>query len=333
MEVIRNIFDLSDIPRKDLTVFGIFSLFLLIFPLIPHSSFAMATMIEFLMFSLYGMGWNTIGGYGGQVDLGKAQYAGIGAFTTAVMLIHWNIPFWISAPVGMIFAIIWSFAIGYPLFRMRGHYFAIATIATSLVLLDVFQSWNFVGAAKGLELPLKSMPSLLYLQFRSDTYYYYILLFLFFFGFFYINWFRKSRLGFQLRAIKDNEEVARSLGINVHWCKIKTYAIATSFVAVVGSFHACYNFNIDPEDIMSLDLSILIAMMAMVGGAGSLWGPIIGAAVLIPLKSYLGSWLGGKEGLAGLDLVIYALIIMIIAAFEPRGIWGIVEKARKRGKI
>jgi branched-chain amino acid transport system permease protein len=333
MEWVRNIFDLSDIPRKDLTIFGLFSLFLFVFPLIPHSSFAMATMIQFLMFSLYGMGWNTIGGYGGQVDLGKAQYAGIGAFTTAVMLIHWNIPFWISAPVGMIFAIIWSFVIGYPLFRMRGHYFAIATIATSLVLLDVFEVWPFVGAAKGLELPLKSMPSYLYLQFRSDTPYYYILLFLFFFGFFYINWFRKSRLGFQLRAIKDNEEVARSLGINVHWCKIKTYAIATSFVAVIGSFHACYNFNIDPEDIMSLDLSILIAMMAMVGGAGSLWGPIIGAAVLIPLKSYLGSWLGGKEGMAGLDLVIYALIIMGIAAFEPRGIWGIVEKARKRSKV
>ncbi len=333
MEWVRNIFDLSDIPRKDLTIFGLFSLFLFIFPLIPHSSFAMATMIQFLMFSLYGMGWNTIGGYGGQVDLGKAQYAGIGAFTTAVMLIHWNIPFWISAPIGMIFAIIWSFVIGYPLFRMRGHYFAIATIATSLVLLDVFEVWPLVGAAKGLELPLKSMPSYLYLQFRSDTPYYYILLFLFFFGFFYINWFRKSRLGFQLRAIKDNEEVARSLGINVHWCKIKTYAIATSFVAVIGSFHACYNFNIDPEDIMSLDLSILIAMMAMVGGAGSLWGPIIGAAVLIPLKSYLGSWLGGKQGLAGLDLVIYALIIMGIAAFEPRGIWGIVEKARKRSKV
>ena len=330
METIRNIFDFSDFPRKDLVIFGVFCLFLFIFPLIPHSSFSMATMIQFLMFSLYGMGWNTIGGYGGQVDLGKAQYAGIGAYTTAVMLIRWNIPFWVSAPIGMAFAIIWSFVIGYPLFRMRGHYFAIATIATSLVLLDVFQVWDFVGGAKGLEIPLKKMPSLMYLQFRNDAYYYYILLGLFFIGFFYINWFRKSRLGFQLRAIKDNEEVARSLGINAHWCKIKAYAIATSFVAVVGSFHACYNFNIEPEDIMSLDLSILIAMMAMVGGAGSLWGPIIGAAVLVPMKSYLGSWLGGKAGLAGLDLVIYALIIMAIAAFEPRGIWGIVEKARRR---
>ena len=88
-----------------------------------------------------------------------------------------------------------------------------------------------------------------------------------------MNWFRKSRLGFQLRSIKDNEDVARSLGINVHWAKIKTYAIATAFVSIVGSFHAGYIKNIEPEDTMSLDISILIALMAMLGGAGSLWGP------------------------------------------------------------
>ena len=116
--------------------------------LFPHSAFAMATMIQFLMFSVYGMGWNTIGGYGGQVDLGKAQYVGIGAYTTAVMLIRWDVPFWVSMPIGMCFAVIWSFIIGYPLFRLKGHYFAIATIATSLVLKDIFEVWDFVKHSK-----------------------------------------------------------------------------------------------------------------------------------------------------------------------------------------
>ena len=306
--------------------------FLVLFPLFPHSSFAMATMIQFLMFSLYGMGWNTIGGYGGQVDLGKAQYVGIGAYTTAVMLIRWDIPFWVSMPIGMLLAVLWSFIIGYPLFRMTGHYFAIATIATSLVLKDVFEVWNFVGAARGLEIsPIKyHPPDFLRLIFKEDIYYYYIILGFFFMGILYVNWFRKSRLGFQLRSIKDNEDVAKSLGINVHWAKIKTYAIATAFVSLVGSFHACYIKNIEPEDTMSLDISILIALMAMLGGAGSLWGPIIGAGVLIPMKSYLKEWLGAKAGLVGMDLIIYALIIMLISAAEPRGIWGIVEKIRRR---
>lgn len=332
MEVLKSAFDFSDFPRIDMIIAGLVALFLIMFPLFPHSSFAMATMIQFFMFSLYGMGWNTIGGYGGQVDLGKAQYVGIGAYTTAVLLIRWDIPFWFSMPLGMCFAVMWSFIIGYPLFRLKGHYFAIATIATSLVLKDIFEAWEFVGAAKGLGIsPIKySPPDFWRLIFKEDIYYYFVILGFFFIGILYVNWFRKSRLGFQLRSIKDNEEVARSLGINVHWAKVKTYAIATAFVSFVGSFHACYIKNIEPTDTMSLDLSILIALMAMLGGAGSLWGPIIGAGVLIPLKSYLKAYLGATAGLVGIDLVIYALIIMGVSAFEPRGIWGIVEKVRRR---
>ncbi|MEJ2589168.1 MAG: branched-chain amino acid ABC transporter permease [Deltaproteobacteria bacterium] len=332
METVKNALDFSDFPRLDLTVAGLFAVGLIFFPVFPHSSFAMSTMIQFLMFAVYGMGWNTIGGYGGQVDLGKAQYVGIGAYTTAVMLIRWDIPFWVSMPIGVLFSVTWSFIIGYPLFRLKGHYFAIATIATSLVLKDIFEVWNFVGAARGLEIsPIKyHPPDFLRLIFKEDIYYFYILLGIFFIGILYINWFRKSRLGFQLRSIKDNEDVARSLGINVHWAKIKTYAIATAFVSVVGSFHACYIKNIEPEDTMSLDISILIALMAMLGGAGSLWGPIIGAGILIPLKSYLKAWLGGQAGMAGIDLIIYAVIIMLISAYEPRGIWGIIEKIRRR---
>ena len=332
MEAIRNALDFKDFPRIDLIVAGFVAAFLLAFPLFPHSSFAMVTMIQFFIFSVYGMGWNTIGGYGGQVDLGKAQYVGIGAYTTSVLLIRWDIPFWVSMPIGMVIAVIWSFVIGYPLFRLKGHYFAIATIATSLVLKDLFTIWPFVGAARGLEIsPVKyPPPDFLRLIFKDDVYYYYIIFAFFVLGVLYINWFRKSRLGFQLRCIKDNEDVARSLGINVHWAKIKTYAIATAFVSMVGSFHACYIKNIEPDDVMSLDLSILIALMAMLGGAGSLWGPIIGAGILIPLKSYLKEWLGATAGLVGIDLILYSVIIMLISAVEPRGIWGVVEKARRR---
>lgn len=331
MEALRNALDFSDFPRTDLMVAGILAALLVAFPLVPYSSFAMATMIQFLMFSIYGMGWNTIGGYGGQVDLGKAQYVGIGAYTTAVMLIRWDVPFWVSMPVGMCLAVGWSFAIGYPLFKLKGHYFAIATIATSLVLKDLFEVWDFVGAARGLHIsPVKyPPPDFLRLIFRQDVYYYYFLLAFFFLGILVINWFRHSRLGFQLRAIRDNEEVARSLGINVHWAKIKTYALATAFVSAVGSFHAVYIKNIEPEDTMSLDISVLIALMAMLGGAGSLWGPIIGAGILIPLKSYLKEWLGAKAGLIGIDLILYAVIIMLVSAVEPKGIWGLLDRLRR----
>lgn len=334
MEVLKRAFDFSDFPKVDLWVAGGVAVFLLAFPALPHSSLAMATMIQFLMFSVYGMGWNTIGGYGGQVDLGEAQYVGIGAYTTAVMMIRWDVPFWVSLPVGMALAICWSFIIGYPLFRLKGHYFAIATIATSLILKDLFESWSFIGGARGLKIPLKGdMPNFLYIQFRQDYYYYFIMLAFFFLGILYLNWFRHSRIGFQLRCIRDNEEVARSLGISAHWAKIKAYATATAFVAAVGSFHACYNFNIEPEDTMSLDLSVLIALMAMLGGAGSLWGPILGAAIMVPMKNYLGAWLGARAGLVGIDLIIYSTIIMLVAAFEPRGVWGLITRLRQRRRV
>jgi branched-chain amino acid transport system permease protein len=332
MEAIKDAFDFRDFPRSEQIGFFLFSVFVLIFPLIVKSSFAMVVMIQFLLFSLYGMGWNTIGGYGGQVALGKAQYVGISAYTVAMMMILWDIPFWISMPIGVILAIIWSFMIGYPLFRLRGHYFAIATIAVSLVLQDLFHHWEFVGGVRGVSLPFKETPSFLYMQFGSDVYYYYAMVFFFALGLLYMNRFRKSKLGYQLRAIKANEDVAASLGINVRWAKIYAYGVASAFVAVGGAFHTVYHMYIDTASVMHLELSILIALMAMLGGAASLWGPIIGAAILVPLDRYLGSWMGGAKELIGLDLVIYSVVIMLVAAVEPRGIWGLVERARQRGK-
>ena len=332
MEAIKDALNFKDFTRAERIGLLLFSLFLLAFPLLGAGSFVKAVMIQFLLFSLFGMGWNTIGGYGGQVELGKAQYVGIGAYTVALTMVWWKLPFWVSMPIGVLLAIGYSFLIGYPLFRLKGHYFAIATICTSLVLQDIFVNWKLVGAAKGIELPIHEHPDFLYMQFKSDTYYYYFIMVLFYAALFYMNWFRKSRLGYQLRMIKDDEEAAESLGIDVRWCKIKAYTIASAFVAVGGGFMAVYNLYIDPASVMDLDLSIKIAMMAMLGGAASLWGPIIGAAFLVPLDRFLGSWLGGHKGLIGLDFMIYASLIMLVSAYQPRGIWGIIEEIRRKGR-
>jgi branched-chain amino acid transport system permease protein len=332
METIKDAFNFRDFSRAEQIGLIILSLFLLLFPFLGAGSFVKAVMIQFMLFSLFGMGWNTIGGYGGQVELGKAQYVGIGAYTVALTMVWWKIPFWFSMPIGVLLAIGYSFMIGYPLFRLKGHYFAIATICTSLVLQDIFINWKMVGAAKGIELPIHAHPDFLYMQFKSDNYYYYFIMVLFYAALFYMNWFRKSRLGYQLRMIKDDEEGAESLGIDARWCKIKAYSIASAFVAVGGGFMAVYNLYIDPISVMDLDLSIKIALMAMLGGAASLWGPIIGAAFLVPLDRFLGSWLGGHKGLIGVDFMIYSMMIMLVSAYQPRGIWGIIEQFRQRGK-
>jgi branched-chain amino acid transport system permease protein len=276
------------------------------------------------------MGWNAIGGYGGQVELGMARSVGLGAYTVALLTVWWSVPFWVSMPLGMALAVGFSFMIGYPVFRLKGHYFAIATICMSLVVQDIFVNVKAVGGAKGIELPIRESPDFLYVQFKDDTYYYYFIMLLFYAGLVYMNRFRKSKLGYQLRMIKDDEDAAQSLGIDVRWCKIKAYLVASAFVAVGGGFMTVYNLYIDPYSVMDLDLSIKIALMAMLGGAASLWGPIIGAAFLVPMDRFLGSWLGGQKGLIGVDFMIYSALIMVVSAYQPQGIWGIIEQFRRR---
>jgi branched-chain amino acid transport system permease protein len=225
------------------------------------------------------------------------------------MMLHWKIPFWLTVVPGMIFATAESFAVAYPMFRLRGHYFAIATLCVALVWKELFVFWDWTGGARGVELPIKSTPNFTYMQFGAVGYHYFIFG-LFIAQFLFMNWFRKSKLGYELQAVRDNEDAAASLGINVTATKVKTYCITAALGALGGSFITVYYLYIDPDLVMPL------------------WGPIIGAAILIPLDMYLGAWLAGG-GHYGIDFMIYAFIIMIIAAREPKGIWGIIERIKK----
>lgn len=328
-QALKDVFSLADIPFSERIGFIIFIAIILAFPWLVAPGFAQAVMIKFLLFALFGLGWNLLGGYGGQVDLGQAKNVGFGAYATALMMVWWGVPFWLTVPVGMFFATLESFAVAYPMFRLRGHYFAIATLCVALVWKELFIYWDWTGGARGVEVPLKPGVDLVYMQFPGAIYYHYFIFFLFMAQFFFMNWFRKSKLGYELQAVRDNEEAAASLGINVTNTKVIAYCIIAAMGAVGGSFMSVYYLYIDPDFVMPLDLSILIAMTVMVGGAGSVWGPIIGAAILIPIDLYLSAWLAGK-GYYGIDFIIYGFIIMFIAAREPRGIWGIVERLRKR---
>jgi len=329
-QAIKDIFSFRDYHRFERIGLLVFIVIILIFPLIVEHAYSRIVMIKFLLFALFGIGWNLIGGYGGQVDLGQAKNVGFGAYTTALMMVWWNTPFWITVPIGMIIAGFESFTVAYPMFRLKGHYFAIATLCVALVWKELFIFWDWTGGARGVELPVKATADFVHMQFPSNIYYHYFVFFLFITQLLYMNWFRKSKLGYQLQAVRDNEEAAASLGINVTWTKVKTYTITGGLGGVGGSFLAVYYLYIDPDLVMPLDLSILIAMTVLVGGAGSMWGPIIGAAILIPLDMYLGAWLALIGGRYGIDFMVYSFIIMIIAAREPKGIWGIIERMKRR---
>lgn len=326
-QLLRDIFLFGDRPLSERIVLIVFMAVVLAFPWLVESAYAKAVMIKFLLIALFGLGWNLIGGYGGQVDLGQAKNVGFGAYATALMMFHWRTSFWLTVPVGIFFATLESFAVAYPMFRLRGHYFAIATLCVALVWKELFVFWDWTGGARGVEIPIKPTPDFAYMEFGSMGYHYFIFG-LFMAQFLFMNWFRKSKLGYQLQAVRDNEDAAASLGINVTGTKVIAYCITAALGAVGGSFMTVYYLYIDPDLVMPLDLSILIAMTVMVGGAGSIWGPMIGAAALIPLDMYLGAWLAGS-GHYGIDFMIYGFIIMIIAAYEPKGIWGMIERVTK----
>jgi branched-chain amino acid transport system permease protein len=320
VETLRDAFDFKDLPGAEKCGFLLFTLFLLVFPWLGTGSFAKAAMIQFLLLSLLGMGWS-VGGYGGQADLGKAQYAGVGAYAVALMATWWKIPFWISLPVGVLIALGYSFVIGFSLSRLKGCLFAMATFCSALLLQMIFLNWNLVGRTDGIDLGMRNTPRALF----------YSILGLFYAGIIYRNWFRKSKLGYQLRMIKEDEAAAESLGVDVQRCKVQAYCIASAMVAAGGGLMALHSNRIDPYAIMGSGLSMKIALVAMLGGSASLWGPLVGAAFLVPADLYLRGWLGDPEGMIGLDGVIYFGLIVLVHVLQPQGIWGIVRILRRRG--
>jgi len=188
--VLRDIFSFGDRPFFERIVLLVFVVVVLIFPWFVESAYARAVMIKFLLFALFALGWNLIGGYGGQVDLGQAKNVGFGAYATALMMLHWRTPFWLTVPVGMFFATAESFAVAYPMFRLRGHYFAIATLCVALAWKELFVFWDWTGGARGVEIPIRPTPNFTYMQFGEVGYHYFIFG-LFMAQFLFMNWFRK----------------------------------------------------------------------------------------------------------------------------------------------
>jgi branched-chain amino acid transport system permease protein len=272
------------------------------------------------MIFLYGAlatAWNVLAGYCGQISLGHAVYFGIGAYTSTLLVREAALTPWLGMIVGAVLAVLVSQAIGYPVFRLRGHYFAIATIGVGEIVQTLVINWDWAGGARGLFVPIKRPDSLLNFQFHeSKAVYYYIALGLLAVALGVTRWLERSRRGYVFRAIREDEDAAASLGVHVAREKHVAMAVSAALTALGGTFWAQYVLFIDPESVFPLSLSILICLVAVLGGVGSLWGPLLGTRVLL-----------GGTGKA-LDLVIYGALIMLIAVFQPAGVIGLVRRGR-----
>jgi len=307
----------------------ILAIALLAFPFIFKKPFPQRMMILIFMYALLGEAWNILGGYGGQVSLGHAVFFGLGAYTSSFMLIRWGITPWLGMVVGILIAVAVSIIIGYPCFRLAGHYFAIATIAAGEIVGIVFLNWKLMGGAIGLFLPLLN-ESLLNFEFHSTKVpYYYIILAMLVVTVFIAYRIERSRLGFYFRAIKNDPAAARSLGIDLTKYKLIAMIISAALTAMAGTFYAQYVLFIDPFTVLPLMLSIQMCLIPVLGGTGTIAGPIIGSCILIPMAEYTRVYLAGK--VSGLHLFLYGLLIIVFAVFQPAGLMGLIQRYRRRG--
>jgi len=281
-----------------------------------------------LVNAMLGLGWNVIGGWAGQFDFGPQVFFGIGAYTAALLYVKLGVDAWLGLLAGVAVAAIICAVLTYPLTRLRGHYFAISTVAIWMIVQPIGATWEYIGAAQGLFIPMKTHSSIagaaLSLQFSGPTKalgYYYAALVLFVVTLVLMAWVERSKLGFYFRAIRDDQEAAEGIGIDSRLYKVIARSITAAVFAAAGVLYAFWALSVFPEQAFELNWSTLPIMATVVGGIGRLWGPVLGAAILIPISQIMSTTLGtGPLAGRGIDLIVYGLIIVVIAAFRPTGL-------------
>jgi len=305
---------------------------MLVLPVVVTNSFALEILIRVLLFSFIGVAWNLLGGYAKQLSLGHAAFFGLGAYTSTLLQIDFGISPWIGMVAGGIVAMVASLPIGWLCFRLRGPYFTIATIASAQVLMLVFLKFrDFAWGAEGTTIPnLGNAP--LMMQFESKAAYYYIVLGLLVVALSVTAWIERSRVGYYLLAIGEDEDAAEAIGVNVPKVKRDIYMISAFLTALAGTFYTQHIYFIDPQTAFNFNISIEAALVSIVGGVGTLWGPVVGTVLLEPTSALLQSQLGNTIG--GVQLTVYSLVLMAIILWRPTGIMGYVSEvlARRRAR-
>jgi branched-chain amino acid transport system permease protein len=285
----------------------------------------------FILVALYGaiaLAWNILGGMAGQMSLGHALFVGAGAYVSTALYLDFALSPWIGLVVAAIIGGALGAGMGYTVFRCKlsGVYFALVTLAVAEMALHIVSNVAVLGGANGIAIP--SRPDFVNFQFSSKLGFCYAALGVLAVVSVVSLAIHRSRLGYVLLAIRENERSAAALGIDVVQGKVMAAAISGALAALVGPIYANYVLFIDPESVLGVPLSIDALLFAFIGGLGSLFGPLLGAVVLVPLTELLRGLLGGR--LAGIHLIVYGVILILMMRLAPRGLWGLLSDAMAR---
>ncbi|MGP9811738.1 branched-chain amino acid ABC transporter permease [Rhodopseudomonas sp. NSM] len=310
--------------RRDLIVAAVLACIAALVPLFVKDVYVQNIMVLTLMYAALSQAWNILGGYCGQISLGHALYFGLGAYTTALLFTKFGVLPWFGMLGGGLISAVIALALGYPTFRLRGHYFVIATIVIAEIGFLLFHNWDWAGAALGIDIPVRGDSWAKFQFTRSKLPYYYFALVFCCVAWLVTWWLENSKWGYWWRAVKDNPEAAESLGVVVFNSKMGAAAVSAFLTAIGGAFYAMFVSYIDPESVMTFQFSLLMALPAVLGGIGTLWGPVLGAVILIPLTELTRSFIGGSG--RGVDLILYGTVIVLISLARPEGLIGLFSR-------
>jgi branched-chain amino acid transport system permease protein len=298
-------------------------------PLVVRDQFFLDSLILILLWGSLSAAWNVAAGYAGQVSLGHAAFFGIGAYSAALLSARFGQSAWLGMLVGVILSVGAGLIIGYLSNRLRGPYFALSTIAFSQVLLILASRWRGLTAgSEGIPVPFRPGFATLGL---SHTAWAYLALGVALAYYLVQVWLEGSRLGFQFAGVREDEDAAEALGIASRRLKVLAIALSAALTSVGGTLWAQYVGFVDPFYVFSVDLSVRFALMSIVGGMGTALGPFLGSSLITALESYLRATFSGmKTGFAGIYLVIYGTMLILVVRFAPDGLAGIAARVGAR---
>jgi branched-chain amino acid transport system permease protein len=291
-------------------------------PLVIHDGFFLDSLILILMWGAVSGAWNVAGGYAGQVSLGHSAFFGIGAYSAALVATRLHASPWLGMLAGAVVATAAGLVIGYLSNRLKGPYFALATIAFSQVLLIVASRWRaFTAGSEGVPVPFR--PGFWTLGFASKVSWVYLVLCLALVIYLVQVYLERSRIGYQLAGVREDEDAAQALGIPSRRLKVRAIAASAALTSVCGTLWAQYVGFVDPFYVFSVDLSVRFALNAIIGGVGTAMGPFVGSLLITSLETTLRAVFSDiRGGLVGIYLIIYGCLLIVVVRLIPQGLVG-----------
>jgi branched-chain amino acid transport system permease protein len=274
------------------------------------SPFIVQFLINLFMMAILAESWNIIGGFTGYASFGNVAFFGIGAYTTGVLVTRSGLPFALGLPAAGIVAALFAAAAGMPILRLKGHYFAIATLGVAETMREVVYNLEFTGKGTGLTMPIL----------RSPLPFFYLMLGILAAVTLVNWWLSRSRFGYGLIAIREDEDAAAVMGINTPLYKTIAFALSGAFTGLAGGVYAYWITFIDPDSVFKVIITVQLIIMAVFGGTGTVLGPLLGSLVLASLSEWL------STHLATLAELFYGLIIILVVLFMPKGLSELIRQ-------